>query len=174
LLAPRIPFVASFRGGRHNLAPERRAEVAQPPRGCNPSFRGHGTARCQRLIVSSARRLSTASLPKFASRLGAVHIERRCPTVDLCVANVFTADFGGLWRTITAGQRVVHTPANGSERRRPRDIRGMRGDDPAAAARRLMARSSPDSAPGRRARLVGQLHPSDVELVVECSISRSR
>jgi len=51
----------------------------------------------------------------------------RTRTADFHVANVFAADFGGLRRTITAGQRVIHTPANGCERRRPRDGRGMRG-----------------------------------------------
>jgi hypothetical protein len=51
----------------------------------------------------------------------------RTRTADFHVANVFTADFGGLRRTVTAGQRVIHTLANGGERRRPRDIRGMSG-----------------------------------------------
>jgi hypothetical protein len=51
----------------------------------------------------------------------------RTRTADFHVANVFTADFGGLRRTITAGQRVIHTLANVGERRRPRDGRGMSG-----------------------------------------------
>ena len=40
---------------------------------------------------------------------------------DAHVANVFTADCGGRGQTISAGRRVIHTPANGDERRRPRD-----------------------------------------------------
>jgi len=31
-----------------------------------------------------------------------------------------------LQRCVTAGERVIHTPANAHARRRPRDIRGMR------------------------------------------------
>ena len=41
------------------------------------------------------------------------------------VANVDSADSGERWRTITAGQRVIHTLANDHGRRRPRDGRGM-------------------------------------------------
>src|ERR1700691_1515211 len=36
------------------------------------------------------------------------------------------AGYGGLGRTITAGDRVIHTSPNGRERRRPRDGRGTR------------------------------------------------
>ncbi len=49
----------------------------------------------------------------------------RTRTADFHVANVFMADVSGLWRTSTAGQRVIHTPANDCERRRPRDGRGI-------------------------------------------------
>ena len=49
----------------------------------------------------------------------------RTRTADFHVANVSSADCGGLGRTIMAGQRVIHTPANECERRRPRDDRGM-------------------------------------------------
>lgn len=47
-------------------------------------------------------------------------------TTDFHVAKVFVADYEGPRGTIRAGHRVIHTLANGNERRRPRDGRGMK------------------------------------------------
>ena len=47
-------------------------------------------------------------------------------TTDFHVANVILPYLGEPGRRIVAGQRVIYTSANGGERRRPRDRRGMR------------------------------------------------
>ena len=49
----------------------------------------------------------------------------RTRTADFHVAKVDPADFDGLLQPVAAGQNVIHTLANYSAQRRPRDRRAM-------------------------------------------------
>ena len=74
-----------------------------------------GKGSPQNTLSSTAQRVT----------IPAMSHEPRPPAAESQLGKGGQPNIGVLWRTIRAGQGVIHTPANSHERRQPRDIRGM-------------------------------------------------
>jgi hypothetical protein len=138
--------------------------VASPTAGWGTRSFRLSRVRVEHLRSSSDRtRRGASEQPKrcnFGQRVEVRDSNRRLPRCErVC---------GGLWRTVRAAQRVIHTSANGGERQRPRDGRGMR----VGTTRNALFALRTGTLSGQCSR--GSVDPSRSELWVRASKSRSR